>query len=65
MCLQEIIKTVNSNKKTTWVAGHNDKFAGMTVAQAARLMGTLREGPHAIRARMAADPWPAVHVAAP
>ncbi len=51
-------------KKTTWVAGVNEKFVGMTTAQAARMMGTLREGPHGVRARMAADPWPAVKVGA-
>lgn len=60
--LQGVIKAVNSNKKSTWIAGHNDKFAGMTVAQASRLMGTLREGPHATRAAMKADAYPALPV---
>ena len=40
----EIIEHVNS-RRTTWVAGHNDKFDGMTVAQAKTLMGTLLDGP--------------------
>jgi hypothetical protein len=61
--LQSIISTVNS-AQSTWVAGVNEKFVGMTTAQAARLMGTLREGPHAVRAKMAADPWPRVKVGA-
>ena len=30
--------------------------------QAARLMGTLREGPHAVRAAMKADAYPALPV---
>jgi len=59
---EHIIKAVNSQKGSTWVAGHNDKFAGMTVAQAARLMGTLREGPHAVRAAMKADAYPVLPV---
>jgi hypothetical protein len=62
--LQSIINAVNSNAKATWVAGVNEKFQGMTTAQAARLMGTLREGPHYIRARMSADPWVAPKVGA-
>jgi cathepsin B len=41
---EEIIDHVNG-RRTTWVAGHNDKFDGMTVGQAKSLMGTLLDGP--------------------
>jgi cathepsin B len=41
---QELVDHVNS-RRTTWTAGHNDKFVEMTVGQAKNLMGTRLDGP--------------------
>jgi cathepsin B len=42
-----MIEEINS-KQSTWVAGHNDKFDGMTIGQAKSLMGTILGGPKPI-----------------
>ena len=35
------IEIVNSNPKSTWVAGHNDKFTGASLKEIKSLMGTI------------------------
>jgi len=39
-----VIRAVNSNKKSTWKAGVNDRFVGWTMAQAKRQMGVKKNG---------------------
>ena len=39
--LQAHIDTVNSNTNSTWVAGVNNKFEGMSLKEVSRLMGTI------------------------
>jgi cathepsin B len=40
----DIIRQVNSNKKSTWVAGVNSRFQGATMAQAKALCGVKKNG---------------------
>jgi len=41
----DAITTHNRNPESTWVAGFNEKFADMTIADAKKLMGVLPGGP--------------------
>jgi hypothetical protein len=43
---------------TTWTAGVNSKFVGMTLGQAASLCGTITSGPRKAKALAAMDAWP-------
>jgi len=38
---QDLINSVNSNKKALWVAGENDVFKGKTLSQVRKLLGTF------------------------
>lgn len=35
------IEAVNSNPESTWIAGHNDRFNGMTLSEIKSMMGTV------------------------
>ena len=39
--LSKHIETVNSNPESNWVAGHNEKFTGVSRKEIKRLMGTI------------------------
>lgn len=39
---QKIVEHVNSDPQSTWVAGPNDRFAGVTLQEASRLLGARR-----------------------
>ncbi|CAM6095361.1 unnamed protein product [Calypogeia fissa] len=42
---QSIVNTVNQNKLSTWVAGHNPRFDGLTVKDFKKLCGAIKGHP--------------------
>jgi cathepsin B len=40
----EIIRKVNANPKSTWKAGHNNKFDGMSLSEVKRYLGVKKNG---------------------
>jgi len=51
----DLIQEAN-HLQNTWVSGHNDKFDGMTIAQAKKLMGTFLDGPKPVVMNPVYDP---------
>jgi cathepsin B len=51
----ELIQNINS-QESTWTAGHNNKFDGMTIGQAKSLLGSILGGPKPVVKNPVYDP---------